>query len=62
MSKRRYRVIFTVKGERLTREIMLDSEKPTHDIHYWLEREYEFRANLKKVYWLRDDGVEEQID
>ena len=61
MSERRYRIIFTVKGEPLTREILLESEKPIHDIHYWLEGEYEFRANLKKIYWLREDGVAEQV-
>lgn len=62
MTERRYRVIFSVKGQLLMREVTLESDKPTHDIHYWLEEEYEFRANLKKIYWLRDDGVAEQID
>ena len=61
MSERRYRVVFTVNGKLWTHEIMLESEKPTHDVHYWLEQEYEFRANLKKIYWLREDGVAEQI-
>ena len=46
----------------MAREITLESEKPPHDIHYWLEKEYEFGANLKKIYWLREDGVAEQID
>lgn len=61
MSELRYRVTFTFKGELLAREIAIESDRPAHDIHSWLEGEYEFRASLKKIYWLREDGVEEQI-
>lgn len=61
MSEARYRLHLNVRGKDVQREIMLESDQPVIDILNWLEDEYEFRANLKKVYLLRDDGAEEQI-
>lgn len=61
MTDARYRLHLIVRGKALQQEITLDSEDPIVDILNWLEDVYEFKANLKKVYLLRDDGVEEQI-
>ncbi|HYD88661.1 MAG TPA: hypothetical protein VEA80_14395 [Vitreimonas sp.] len=61
MTETRYRLHLSVRGETIVREIVLDSSEPTKDILNWLEDEYAFHANLKKVYLLRADGVEEQI-
>ncbi len=61
MTASRYRLILVVRNQPVTRDIMLESDNPVVDILNWLEDEYEFRANLRKVYLVRNDGVEEQI-
>jgi hypothetical protein len=61
MSAARYRLHLEIRGKLVVREVMLKSAEPTNDILNSLDGEYEFRANLKKVYLLRADGVEEQI-
>jgi hypothetical protein len=61
MREARYRLHMTVRGDVVVRDIVLNSEKPIIDILNWVEDEYEFKATLKKVYLLRDDGVEEQV-
>ena len=61
MSERKYRLTILIDGTQTTRDVMLDSPQPVIDILNWLEDECDFRAKLKKVFVLRDDGVEEQI-
>ena len=61
MTEARYRLHLNVRGEPIVREIMLASPEPIKDTLNWLEDEYDFTANLLKIYLLREDGVEEQI-
>ena len=61
MTEARYRLHLKVRDKPMMREVMLDSEQPVIDILNWLEDEYDFHANLKRMYLIRDDGVEEQL-
>ena len=61
MTEARYRLHLSVRGNAISRDVMLDSEQPIVDVLNWLEDEYEFHANLKKIYLIHEDGVEEQL-
>jgi hypothetical protein len=61
MTEKRYKLFMNVRGQKVVRELTLKTDEPVVYILNWLEDEYEFSASLKKVYWLRDDGIEEQI-
>ncbi len=61
MSEARYRIVFRIDDRLVTRDVLLDSDEPIADIMTWLDEEYDYRPKLKKVFLLRDDGVEEQI-
>lgn len=58
---RTYRIVFNKGGELLTRKVALQSAQAVADLRNWLDDEYDYAASLKKAYWLRNDGVEEQI-
>ncbi len=61
MSTRRYRLILKDKGKEFSREINLNNDGPVVYFLNWVEGEYGFETTIKEIWWLRDDGVEEQI-
>lgn len=61
MSTRRYRLVLKEKGKKFTREVKLNNDDPIVYFLNWVEDEYGFETTIKEIWWLREDGVEEQI-
>ena len=61
MTTRRYRLILTGKGKKFAREVSLNNDDPYLYFLNWVENEYGFTTTIKEIWWLRGDGVEEQI-
>ena len=60
MTEARDRLHLKVRDKPIMREVMLDSEQPVVGILKLARGRVRFRANLKRMYLIRDDGVEEQ--
>jgi hypothetical protein len=61
MSSRRYRLILKQGGKAFDREIELNSDEPIKHVINWAADEYEFKAIVKEIWWLRNGGAEERI-
>jgi len=61
MIRHRYHLFLKQGDSEFGREIELSTDEPIKHLINWVADQYEFKAIVKKIWWLRDDGAEEQI-